>query len=325
VVQNLRVVRAGRPVEPLSEDDWALWPNAYPLTDSTLAEVCAAAKGIDAPGLVITGDGGGVTDAGLPSVAQLTDLEALTLSACDQLTDAGLASLAGMPKLCLLDMTWPSGATPAGVRALAGLPAVQYLSVTGDAFDDSCLAAVPEIGGLSRLRLMSRTVTTAGLKELGRCGQLHRLDLLNCHGLDGQAFAALQDLPNLTHLVVVYSGLGDAAVEQMARLKGLEQLVLCDMAITDASVAHLAGMPSLRRLELYDCEGMSPSGVEELRAAFVSRELKIGSADAEIEMLRAGPRRSRRSDSCLSAGPSGSGAWDTDVELSGGRACLRES
>jgi hypothetical protein len=67
-----------------------------------------------------------VSDAGLNALAGLTELQSLNLQACVTVTDAGLNELAGLTRMQTLDLSF-TRVTDAGLKELAGLKRLQTL------------------------------------------------------------------------------------------------------------------------------------------------------------------------------------------------------
>jgi hypothetical protein len=79
-----------------------------------------------------------LTDDGLKSLADLTDLRELVLWWATGITDAGVAHLRRLPRLQILDISL-SRLTDEGVRSLAELPALEELHLEGKLTDKSLL------------------------------------------------------------------------------------------------------------------------------------------------------------------------------------------
>lgn len=128
--------------------------------------------------------------------------------------------------------------------------------------------------GLRVLELERTQISSAGLVELVENAKLERV-VIRDRGIDGEAFAALAQLPalhtliltrgtlddplaphlgelvNLRELELDLEGLDDRAAPQLATLVRLERLDLGGAAISDEGLEHVAPLVALRELELH--------------------------------------------------------------------------
>jgi hypothetical protein len=105
-----------------------------------------------------------MTNRGIGHVAQLTDLEFLTI-AQNQIDDAGLARLKSLKKLRGLVLE-PAHVGNTGLAHLSDLCCLQTLSLNGASVDDAGLVALEGLVHLEFLSLRRTGVTEAGLPHL---------------------------------------------------------------------------------------------------------------------------------------------------------------
>lgn len=120
-----------------------------------------------------------MTDRGLESVADLTDLRELVLWWATNITDAGVAHLGRLHRLRILDISL-SPLTDEGVRSLAALPELEELGLEGK-FTDKSLLYLSRASHLKALRLSGGecAFSDEGLEHLEGLKDLQRLSLQN--------------------------------------------------------------------------------------------------------------------------------------------------
>jgi hypothetical protein len=114
--------------------------------------------------LVEVGDSVEVTDAGLASLAGLTQLDALKIDGTS-VTDAGLVHLKGMNRLVGLECGTSTIRGP-GLVHLQSLPKLQSLTLNKGGVTDAGLAAISKLGNLAYVNLNDTAITDAGLTHL---------------------------------------------------------------------------------------------------------------------------------------------------------------
>ena len=233
--------------------------------------------------LKIAGDAA-LTGAGLRSLAALTELESLAVSA-PTLSDADVAPLAALTNLRSLTLRTDGddpALTPAGFAPLAALRKVETLGVGGHDFPADVLATLPETFPNVRELDLNHTFTTdaAAVEAFARLPKLKSLNLGGNPWLPADAaakvgeicsletlglvhtgekhtralFDSLEGHPNLRRLKIAVrgDGLTDERVETLLTLPKLEAVSLgADPGpLTDAAVATLARHPNLKELDL---------------------------------------------------------------------------
>jgi len=140
-----------------------------------------------------------IGDGGLEHLKGLTNLEWLTLSACE-ITDAGLMRLAGMKNLKTLQIG-DNNITDEGAAVLATLPKLYNLDLQRTWISDRGLDSLLSLPELTLLSLAHTRVTDAGLKALGAKTQLQRLSLEDLP-ISDEALISLESLRKLRSLTL---------------------------------------------------------------------------------------------------------------------------
>jgi hypothetical protein len=119
-----------------------------------------------------------ITDKGLASVAELTDLRELVIWWAMAITDAGVPHLSFLPKLRMVDISL-SPLTDEAVRHLSKLPALEDLHLQGKKFSDQSLLHLSRAKSLKSLylRMDVSEISDEGLKHLEGLSNLRRLHL----------------------------------------------------------------------------------------------------------------------------------------------------
>ena len=156
--------------------------------------------------------------------------------------------------------------TDAGIAVLETMPKLSHLQLAVPANDGLTDKALPSLRRIPRLRALdlskNRAITVDGIREFGRHDELVSINL-NWMGItDDVATVIAEQFPNLTMLSVVDSTIGDAGLEQIAKLKKLQTLHvhvqhLYDYAegskragerVTDRGILAIATLPELENL-----------------------------------------------------------------------------
>ena len=232
----------------------------------------------------------GITSEGFAHLVHLPNLG--SLGADGKLSnDAAMRHIAAMPRLRRLRIQ-ESAATDGGFEALARsqsvthvwgrecpnfgsrgfialsrMPELRGLGIGCKNVDDKALSALPSFPALRELTPVG--VSDAGFVHVSRCHKLQRLTCMYCRDTT------------------------DAATEHIAELRlryyyaGLTQ-------ITDRSLQVLGGMSSLEQVELYECNGVTDTGVAFLANLPRLREVNLDSLPGvTLEGTRVFPGRVR--------------------------------
>jgi hypothetical protein len=139
-----------------------------------------------------------VTDKGLASVAELSDLRELVIWWAMNVTDDGVGHLSRLPKLSMVDISL-SPLTDDGVRHLAELPTLEDLHLQGKKFSDKSLLYLSRAKNLKSLflRMDVSEIGDEGLKHLEGLTNLRRLHLQKSTFSKEAKDRLLKAIPNL--------------------------------------------------------------------------------------------------------------------------------
>lgn len=162
----------------------------------------------------------------LTALAELPDLEELTITIASRLTDADMKLISQLKNLKRLRMRSGDQITDAGISQLNALTKLEELEIqnfqklTGDCFNS--------IAGLPKLK---------------------SLDLRFGYGVKSENYAKLTKATGLQQLRI--SGgkfMDESCLKSLATMKGLKALTLNQLAMTDAGATTIAGMSQLEEL-----------------------------------------------------------------------------
>jgi Leucine-rich repeat (LRR) protein len=230
--------------------------------------------------------GSSATEAGWRRLAELPDLEALSIASGKPLSDKSLGEIGALKQLKIL--YYSPKITKAGLKEivrleqleglflsqvklsdddakeLARLTKLQCLSVDCDKFSGAGLKDLATLKSLRRLGIRGAKITDADLKSVTALERLEMLVLSQTPTSDaGLAFVA--ELKNLRNLVLDGTKTTDDGLKALAPLKKLESLSLSYTSISDASIETLAKHRSLRFLYVYGTKFTS-AGLKQLRS-----------------------------------------------------------
>ena len=203
-----------------------------------------------------------LTDATLPLLAGLTDLEELNTEGT-HLSDAGLAGFAVFKNVKSMSFYHPSldlkGFDGSGFAALKDLPKLERLTIAGTRADDRLLAAVAQLPQLKDFRTWHTHQSQAGNAALERLANLRTLRL-------GQRLRRWDGSSNALSL-------DDATLDVLSRLPTLEALTLDEAKLSLDALLKLKALPKLRKLELLRID-IPAEDVEKLKAALPDAKLE---------------------------------------------------
>jgi hypothetical protein len=221
-------------------------------------------------------DGQWLTDAGLPLLKSLTELEALDLSFA-RVSDAGLSCLAGLTNLKSLDLSH-TDITDAGLAKLKSLKRLETLDLSetrtlGDGLLD--LAAMP------RLRCLDLACCRSPLdfEDVRRRRGDSACEAERRAAVNG-AVVLLTDLKHIETLCLNGIDLYDGTCEFLAELPALKVLDLSRTSITNAGVECLQPAPCLRELWLAST-AVDDQAIKTLKAFPALKEVYSGGADID--------------------------------------------
>ncbi len=205
--------------------------------------------------LTLYGKCAGLTDATLPHLAGLKELEELGTDGI-QVTDAGLKHLATLTNLQRASFFHISfgmkGFTGAGFAHLKPLAKLERLTVAGTPFNDTGMAAVAQLTQLREFSTWHTYQTEAGNAELKKLPNIRSLRLgqrLRQYGPDTKNEWSLTD----------------QSLATLAGIPTLESLSLDEVRLTHAGLARLKSLPNLKKLTLQRAD-IPAADIEKLRA-----------------------------------------------------------
>ena len=255
------------------------------VTDAGLARIAGVAtlKKLDLANCAVQGDG-------LRHLAGLVNLRELNLT-LTPVSDDALGHLGGLAELRNLGLA-STQCTGTGFTHLKGLKNLQSVNFHFTPLNDAGLAAISQVPIADRLWFAHTKFTDAGaahlktLQQLKRCGigsankessgeavaALVNLGLEDLSLLDNQAtpagLAHATKIATLKKLDVSHGPtVTDESMGLVARMPALEEFKLGSAKVTDAGILALAESESLKKLTLSGLKGVTPAGVERLRAA----------------------------------------------------------
>jgi hypothetical protein len=197
--------------------------------------------------------GKGVTDATLPLLAGLTELEELSADQT-RLSDDGYKHFAQFRSLRQLSLFHPSWDmkefTGRGLAHLKALPKLERLTFAGSTAGDEALAALAEVTQLKGFSTWHTMQTQAGNAHLAK--------------LSLTSLKIGQRLPRYGKNEP--PSFDESTVPTLARMKSLERLELFEAVLTARGLAPLTGLPNLKVLAINTTE-ISAADVEAVKAA----------------------------------------------------------
>lgn len=140
--------------------------------------------------------------------------------------------------------------TGRGFAALASMPALRGIAVSCKKVGDASLARLIEFPALREF--MPIDVPDAGFRHIGRCQNLEALWCMYCRDTGD---VATEHIAGLSQLKTYYAGktdITDRSLETLGHMVSLEHIELWQCAgLTDTGLAYLAGLPKLREIRLH--------------------------------------------------------------------------
>jgi hypothetical protein len=140
--------------------------------------------------------------------------------------------------------------TGRGFVALASMPALRGIAVSCKNVGDASLARLVEFPALREF--MPMDVPDAGFRHIGRCQNLEALWCMYCRDTGD---VATEHIAGLSQLKTYYAGktdITDRSLETLGRMVSLEHIELWQCAgLTDTGLAYLAALPKLREIGLH--------------------------------------------------------------------------
>lgn len=179
-------------------------------------------------------------DLGFGKIAQLAELEQLSISGSEACTDEGLQALGELRNLKQLGVAM-TGIGTLGMSAVSELEALEFLDLTGTTVDDDAVSKLNGLTNLTILALVGTKITDEALKTLAELPALRELDIRGCNVGDiGMSYlAASKSLENLEAFRTREGGglITDEGLANLSRLETLKYVNLSGNKISDAAVS----------------------------------------------------------------------------------------
>ena len=238
--------------------------------------------------------GSGITDEGLKEIAALHKVTAVLLSD-NEITDQGLESLGNLTNLIELSLKrtkvssirhlaklrglkylWLEGSevTDAGMEDLGDLNELAILNLSRTKITDATLERIGKYEKLNTLTIASTPITDAGLKFVGKISGLKLLDIGDTNITDS-GIKNLEALGQLESLSCDRTRITDRGVLKIvAKFDKLESLSLGGTRVSDAGLFLLSESKSLESVFLLRCPNVSAEGVKALETKLPSLKVE---------------------------------------------------
>ena len=191
--------------------------------------------------------GKGIDDAALVRFSKLP-LEGLSIDN-SSLTEAGLATLKDMKQLQALGLSHALALKGPGLAAIANHPTLKSVSIGGTGVGDAAMAPIASIKQLTRLALNHDQITDAGLAALANHPALETLMFSPqmTPRLTDKSLATVATLKALKELTINDTVLTyDGGLKLLKQLPNLQKLTLTKVGVSEADVAKLkADLPKV--------------------------------------------------------------------------------
>ena len=208
----------------------------------------------------------GGADAFLDDIKGMTSLEELSFYHAG-ISAVGAGHLASFPNLKRLNLY--DRAEPA-LDVLKNDRRIEELSFGGE-ITPARVALLKTLPNLRVLRLRVE-LQDRGSLDLRGLGKLEGLSL-GGDGATDDALAGVEQMPNLTTLILNESMVTDAGLGHLTKLTALQKLDLHETHISDDGLKHLVGLTKLRKLDLRQTR-VTDRGVKELQQTLPNCEIE---------------------------------------------------
>ncbi|WP_167547202.1 leucine-rich repeat domain-containing protein [Stieleria maiorica] len=209
-------------------------------------------------------------DGDIARLGELPDLSEVMISGVG-VTDESVQSILRIRRLRSLSLTHTS-VSPQGLAGLQAARTLQHLTLAGSSATDKHLETLSEFHALDSIQVIDSPITDDGLRSLGGLHRLKRLDIYRCKTISNAGVSELGRLEDLERLHLLQSNISDASLEILVRLRRLRELRL-DGKITDVGFGHLGNLQEMEYLDLHD------TGVGDLSLATIARFRRLKSLD----------------------------------------------
>ncbi len=192
-----------------------------------------------------------IGDEGLQHLQNLTSLRAIDLSDCNRVSDQGLEHLSQLPDLKFVKVWGPQVGDP-GMAHVAKMASLEVLGLNDTQVTDEGIRQLAVLNRLKELHLVRTRIGDPSLEVFAGLTELQSLRLRDTQITD-DGLVWLAELPKLENLDLSENsspGIGDPAMEHVAKIQSLQELNLWTTQVTDAGVQQLTRLPNLTWLNL---------------------------------------------------------------------------
>lgn len=237
-----------------------------------------------------------VTDAGLDVVARCANLHELDVSNT-QVTDIGFEKLKSLKSLVSLKTSGTAVTYPALIELDNQFPKAniaeqraidEIRAFGGQAHGSDRFLEIEEFRGLStrlgdelsdgRLILGMNRSLQLGRSDISHLAHLKSLRELILHSImiEPGSFADVPMLPNLRHLEIYITNIGDVDLQDLARQSQVREFTIYSCSqVTDAGMAELARLPNLKKLDVSACQNVTAKSMDYLRQELPDCEIRF--------------------------------------------------
>lgn len=201
-------------------------------------------------------------DKDVAHLAELVNLEHLSIEGALEVTDAGLVAIANLGRLRVLHLAECFRVTDAGLANLARLDNLEDFKIGGSKI--TSLASLAGLVNLKKLDLWGSVyLTNTGLACVSQLPELKTLSLYYCRGVTNSGLGCLQGLHDLN---IKGAFIDDGGLLVVSKMTSLTTLSFGSCQISDNGLAHLAALENLRNLHLGFMWDVTDAGIAHLRA-----------------------------------------------------------
>ncbi len=237
-----------------------------------------------------------VTDAGLDVVSRCANLHELDVSNT-QVTDVGIDKLKSLKSLVYLKSSGTAVTYPALTELDNRFPRTncaeqraidEVQAFGGQAPSSQRFLEIEEFMGLSG-RIGSELLDGLVILGMNRSLQLGHSDIshlahlkslreLSIHRItiEPGSFADVPMLPNLAHLKIYSTNIGDVDLQNLARQSQVREFTIHSCSqVTDAGMAELARLHNLKKLDVSACQNVTAKSMDYLRQQLPDCEIRF--------------------------------------------------
>lgn len=197
--------------------------------------------------LQITGNGDLSDDHLFQHLRDADQLDSLQLQG-GGITDAGLSSLPELTRLTTLHIT----STASEGDCLRRFHQSPLRQVSLGSLSDSGAALLAQFSTLRNLNLHGCPISDVGLRSIGSIRLLDDLVMPDCQQVTDEGFAALKGLLHLRRVDLQGTAAGDVAVRSLIGATTLERLSIGSDQLSDRGMRELCGLVSIQELRVSD-------------------------------------------------------------------------